>query len=83
MQHAAASHDDIRSIAEANPFDKFSLGVQALIQELLIDRRAENDALVTRYVGDAEFREVVAVGLLRGIFDAIASKQAEPPSFPG
>ena len=74
IQHDAASREDIRSIAEANPFDKFSLGVQELIQELLIDRMAENDALVTRYVSDPEFREVVSVGLLRGIFDAIGTQ---------
>ena len=74
VQQDAVNRDDIRSIAEANPFDKFSLGVQELIQELLIDRMAENDALVTRYVSDPEFREVVSVGLLRGIFDAIGAQ---------
>lgn len=74
VQQDAMRRDDIRQTAEANPFDKFSLGVQALIQELLIDRMAENDALVTRYLSDPEFREVVSVGLLRGIFDAITSQ---------
>ena len=72
VQNDAMSREDIRSIAEANPFDKFGLGVQALIEEMMIDRMAENDALVARYLSDAEFREVVSAGLLRGIFDAIS-----------
>ena len=72
VQNDAMSREDIRSIAEANPFDKFGLGVQALIEEMMIDRMAENDALVARYLSDPEFREVVSVGLLRGIFDALS-----------
>lgn len=39
---------------------------------------AENDALVTLYVSDPEFREVVSVGLLREIFDAITSRVEAP-----
>ena len=66
--------EDIRNIAEANNFDKFSLNVQALLKELMIDRMSENDALVTRYVNEDDFREVVAEGLLRGIFDTIKNQ---------
>lgn len=69
--------DDIRNIAEANTFDKCSLNAQALLKELMIDRMSENDALVTRYVNDDDSQEVVAVGLLRAIFDAIKG-QAHP-----
>ena len=66
---------DIHRTAEANPFDKFSLGVQALIEVLMIERMADNDALVTRYLSDPEFREVVSVGLLKAIFGAVTSQQ--------
>ena len=72
--HHAVHDEEIRSIAEANTFDKFSLGAQALIQDLMIDRMTENDALVTRCLSDPEFREVVYVGLLRGIYDAIRAQ---------
>ena len=75
LQQDAMGREDIRSIAEANTFDKFNLNVQALLEELMIDRMSENDALVTRYLGDGEFREVVAAGLLRGIFDAVKAQQ--------
>ena len=71
IQQDALGHDDIRNIAEANNFDKFSLNVQAFLKELMIDRMSDNDALVTRYVNEDDFREIVAEGLLRGIFDAI------------
>ena len=74
VQQDAMGREDIRNIAEANNFDKFSLNVQALLKELMIDRMSENDALVTRYVNEDDFREVVAEGLLRGIFDTIKNQ---------
>ena len=77
LQQDAMGREDIRSIAEANTFDKFNLNVQALLEELMIDRMSENNALVTRYLGGGEFQEVVAVGLLREIFDAIKAQQAQ------
>ena len=41
----------------------------------MIERMADNDALVTRYLSDPEFREVVSVGLLQAIFGAFTSQQ--------
>ena len=76
LQQDAMGREDIRSIAEANTFEKFNLNVQELLEELMVDRMSENNALVTRYLGGGEFQEVVAVGLLRGIFDAVKAQQA-------
>ena len=64
--------------AEANPFDKFSLGVRPKLEELMIERMADNDALVTRALNDPDFQEIVFGGLLQAIFDAaIAQKHQQ------
>ena len=69
VQNDAMNREDIRSIAEANSFDKFGLGVQELIEEMMIDRMAENDALVARYLSDPEFREVVSSRAIGALLD--------------
>ncbi len=46
-----ACHDDqVVKTALANPLDKFQLGVKKLVEELMIERMGENDAIVTRYI---------------------------------
>lgn len=42
--------------AMANPLDKFQLGVRKLIEDLMIQRMAENDKIVTRYMDDGDFQ---------------------------
>jgi type I restriction enzyme R subunit len=39
----------------ANPLDKFVLGSRKLVEDLMIDRMAENDKIVIRYMADQEF----------------------------
>ena len=75
LQHDALNKEDIRLTAEANPFDKFSLGVRPQIEELMIERMAGNDALVTRALNDLEFQEIVFGGLLQAIFDAVMAQK--------
>ncbi|MDE0162318.1 MAG: type I restriction endonuclease [Acidimicrobiaceae bacterium] len=74
VQHDAINKEDIRRTAQANPFDKFSLGVRPQLQQLMIERMADNDALVTRALNDPEFQEIVFAGLLQAIFDAVTNQ---------
>ncbi|MDP1647239.1 MAG: hypothetical protein Q8M01_03430 [Rubrivivax sp.] len=39
-----------------NSLDKFQLGVRKLIEDLMIQRMAENDKIVTRYMDDGDFQ---------------------------
>ena len=79
IHHDAARNEDIRRTAEANPFDKFSLGIRPQLQKLLIERMAGNDEMVTRCLNDPDFQEVVFTGLLRAIFDTITVQHRQPP----
>ena len=67
-----ACHDDqVVKTALANPLDKFELGIRKLIENLMIERMAENDKIVTRYMEDAEFQGSACPILARAIFQAI------------
>ena len=52
VKERALRDDDVRQIAVANPFDKFSLGIRERLGQLMVERMGENDALVTRYLSD-------------------------------
>ena len=71
VRERALRDDDVRKIAVANPFDKFSLGIRERLGQLMIERMGENDALVTRYLSDPEFQEVAFGVLAREIFQTV------------
>ena len=71
VRERALRDEDVRKIAVANPFDKFSLGIRERLGKLMIERMGENDALVTRYLSDPEFQEVAFAVLAREIFQAV------------
>ena len=50
------------------------LGIRKMIEDLMIDRMAENDKIVTRYRADQEFQGAAFPILARDIFEAIRSK---------
>ena len=71
VRERALRDEDVRKIAVANPFDKFSLGIRERLGQLMVERMGENDALVTRYLNDLEFQEVAFTVLAREIFQAV------------
>ena len=71
VRERALRDTDVRKIAVANPFDKFSLGIRERLGQLMVERMGENDALVTRYLSDPEFQEVAFAVLAREIFQAV------------
>ena len=71
VRERALRDKDVRKIAVANPFDKFSLGIRERLGQLMVERMSENDALVTRYLSDPEFQEVAFAVLAREIFQAV------------
>ena len=71
VRERALRDEHVRKIADANPFDKFSLGIRERLGQLMIERMGENDALVTRYLSDPEFQEVAFGVLAREIFQTV------------
>jgi type I restriction enzyme R subunit len=73
----ATSNRQVIQTAMANPLDKFQLGVRKLIEDLMIQRMAENDKIVTRYMDDSDFQRTAFPILAKEIFEAV---RATPPS---
>jgi type I restriction enzyme R subunit len=77
IKERAAKNEQIIKTARANPqFEKFSLGIRKLIEEMMIQRMGENDKIVTRYMDDSEFRNSAFPILAREILEAIRRGQA-------
>jgi type I restriction enzyme R subunit len=74
IKERATANSQVIQTAMANPLDKFQLGVRKLIEDLMIQRMAENDKIVTRYMDDGEFQKTAFPILAREIFDAIRSQ---------
>lgn len=71
----ATSNSQVIQTAMANPLDKFQLGVRKLIEDLMIQRMAENDKIVIRYMDDGEFQRTAFPILAREIFETIHNQQ--------
>lgn len=74
IKEKACKNDQVIQTAMANPLDKFVLGIRKLVEGLMIDRKAENDKIVTRCMADQEFQGAAFPILAREIFEAIRSK---------
>ena len=75
----AVNREAVRRMALVNPLEKFTLGIRPEIQRLMMERMAGNDALVTRYLDDADFQEIVATGLAEAIYVAVTQEQPALP----
>jgi type I restriction enzyme R subunit len=71
IQEKAKNNDRIVKLRQANPFDKFQLGLRQMIEDLMIQRMSENDKIVTRYMDDKEFGEAAFSVLSKSIYEAI------------
>lgn len=74
IKEKAAKDEQIIQTALANPLDKFQLGVRKLIEDLFIQRMADNDEIVTRYMDDQEFQNLAFPILAKEIFETIRAK---------
>jgi len=74
IKEKAAKDEQIIQTALANPLDKFQLGIRKLIEDLFIQRMADNDKIVTRYMDDQMFQNVAFPILAKEIFESIRAK---------
>jgi type I restriction enzyme R subunit len=75
IKEKAAKDEQIIQTALANPLDKFQLGIRKLIEDLFIQRMADNDKIVTRYMDDRDFQNLAFPILAKEIFEAIRKKE--------
>jgi type I restriction enzyme R subunit len=71
IREKAVKDQRVIQTAMANKLDAFQIGIRKLIQDLMLERIAENDDIVERYLGDADFQGAAFPILSREIFDAI------------
>jgi type I restriction enzyme R subunit len=77
IKERATKDEQIIRTAMANPLDKFQLGIRKLIEDLFIQRMADNDRIVTRYMDDPAFQNTAFPILAKEIFEAVRAKQSE------
>lgn len=74
IKEKACRTDQVVRTALANPLDKFELGIRKLIEDIMIERMAENDKIVTRYMADQAFQSSAFPILAKEIFDAVRAE---------
>jgi hypothetical protein len=67
----ASRNPQVIQTALANPLDKFELGIRKLIEDFMIERMAENDRIVTRYMSEPDFQGSAFPILAKEIFNAV------------
>ncbi len=78
IKERAVKNEQVVNTALANPIDKFQLGVRKLVEELMIQRMADNDKIVTRYMDDQQFQDAAYPILAKEIFDTIKAREKVP-----
>ncbi|MDR4496623.1 MAG: type I restriction endonuclease [Candidatus Scalindua sp.] len=77
IKEKACDDDRVIETAKANPLDKFELGIKKMIEDFMIQRMADNDKIVTRYMDDKDFQSVVFPLLAKEIFLKLNRKEKE------
>lgn len=74
IKEKAIKDEKIIQTAEANTLDKFQLGIKKMIESLMIQRMAENDEIVSRYMEDIDFQKAAYGVLTEEIYKKILDK---------
>ena len=75
IKEKACKSEHVIRTALANPFDKFELGIRKLVEDLMIERMAENDKIVTRYMSDRDFQGSAFPILAKDIFVTVRNSK--------
>lgn len=71
IKEKASKDDRIIQTAKANNLDKFELGIKKILESLMMQRMAENDEIVSRYMDDSEFQKTVFPLLAKEIYENV------------
>ena len=73
IKEKARNDERVIQTALANPLDKFGLGIKKIIESLMMQRMAENDEIVTRYMDDKDFQDAIFPILAKEIYQDVLS----------
>ncbi|GAB6095612.1 DEAD/DEAH box helicase family protein [Desulfatiferula olefinivorans] len=76
IKERAANTPEVVRLRQANPFDKFQLGLRQMLEDLMIQRMNENDKIVSRYMDDKAFEDAAFAVLSKVIYDTIPATYA-------
>lgn len=71
IKEKAANTPEVVRLRQANPFDKFQLGLRQMLEDLMIQRMNENDKIVSRYMDDKTFEDAAFAVLSKVIYETI------------
>lgn len=71
IKEKACKDERVIQTAKANTLDKFELGIRKIIESLMMQRMAENDEIVTRYMDDIDFQGAIFPLLAKEIYDGV------------
>lgn len=71
--------DQFVADAQAHAFDNFALALRQPMEGLIIDRMERNEQLVTRYLNDPEFQEMLFRMMAQRIYDEVRGVGAHYP----
>jgi type I restriction enzyme, R subunit len=74
IKEKAANSPEVVRLRQANPFDKFQLGLRQVLEDLMIQRMGENDKIVSRYMDDKVFEDIAFDVLSKVIYETIPPK---------
>jgi type I restriction enzyme R subunit len=77
IKEKATKTPEVIRLRQANPFDKFQLGLRKVLERLMIQRLNENDKIVTRYMDDKAFEQTAFGILSKVIYDTIPATDTE------
>ena len=75
IMEKASKDERVIQTAMANPLDKFELGIKTIIESLMMQRMAENDGIVTRYMDDSSFQKTIFPILAKEIYKSVLERQ--------
>lgn len=68
VKEDAKADGDVRQKAKANTFDNFSLAMRPKISDLMVERMEQNQSIVTKYLDQKDFQEVVFRALVKALY---------------
>ena len=72
IKESAMRDEGVLKTAAANPLDKFELGIEQIIKDLMMKRLKENDKIVSRYMDDERFRKVIFKLLSKELYSELS-----------
>ncbi|MDD2597184.1 MAG: type I restriction endonuclease [Candidatus Cloacimonetes bacterium] len=72
IKETAMRDEGVLKTAAANPLDKFELGIQQIIKDLMMKRLKDNDKIVSRYMDDEKFQKVIFKLLSKELYSELS-----------